>query len=948
MVNEKIYYHLIIKQIGAKMSNDWGHFCTETRDEQEDLMIYQFLYSYVDIDKAVSILESELKKLFLDRKIYPEFFHRILDRAVLKHTWHYIERLGVQKEFLKNLVAYYCELKQYKFADYENVIIYLFFYSQGLTINDLERMTIADTYIETACFALSYAGEPGELGRAYYGGQAIRENCQYLDESVLDTLLQCNIDDNEMTNGVRYQIRYMLQMILYSSLQDREPNIYKFVYIDRYQLHYHLARFFRDFFDGKYPDSVYQHGTKNEVLVNKEYQGKSIQFVIDRNATDRRDEIVYLIVEPDKISRLRVWLGQDTVMVQIDNERLEEFSFMPKEERLIYQQIERVCNKLLSVDVSREYLELLYLYVDNLYSKGRQYKLAFSHEYYYDFIQEDDKKYIYVGWEDHRTPIAFFYNQGRGKGSIRNINALIGRNGSGKTSVAKLLTESEIFGIRDREEQNQYCVIFKIGNNLYWVTNMANMEVKVSDTDIRLSQLGENFEQFQNIMNTTVVSYNNFLNPLSVGVFKQTVSRPIESVMRYSLTTPELLARDLKGSLQTDILRVANLYEDLEEQPKDLGIVNLREVYLYADRKVCEKIDSSYQKACKKAEIGEWLYWQAYRFYEYDWIEGADHDEVYNGLPIELYCKWYIKRIIEKRKVYRQTDLSEKEMEEIKMYLTKRIDNYQKLNCRYCGDVMEERSRSGFYKWRMDWQNIVQCHIMFGEMLQDIGGFFFEFPQMSMGESARLLLFARLHSVFHVRQEYRAFLPLSSEQRNFILVLDEIEAFFHPVWQREIVYDLIDFLEWESEKFDAYDNVHLILSSNAPFFLSDLPKDSLICLDEEAVGQEQNYSSFGQNIHTILKNSFLLEDGLMGKFAQQKIESAFAILQKNEVDSESLEEVEYIVNELEEPIIKHALMQLLERAKEQNMGFKERELAKYKRQAAELQEKINKLQNDID
>ena len=168
------------------------------------------------------------------------------------------------------------------------------------------------------------------------------------------------------------------------------------------------------------------------------------------------------------------------------------------------------------------------------------------------------------------------------------------------------------------------------------------------------------------------------------------------------------------------------------------------------------------------------------------------------------------------------------------------------------------------------------------------------------------------------------------------------------MWQREIVYDLIDFLEWESEKFDAYDNVHLILSSNAPFFLSDLPKDSLICLDEEAVGQEQNYSSFGQNIHTILKNLFLLEDGLMGKFAQQKIESAFAILQKNEVDSESLEEVEYIVNELEEPIIKHALMQLLERAKEQNMGFKERELAKYKRQAAELQEKIDKLQNDID
>lgn len=950
MINEIHYYHMLTEQIHAKMREDWEYFYNEVQGDQDDKKLYQFLYRYVNINKAVSALKSELQELFSDREKYPSFFKRILNRADMDDTFQYIVRLGVQRKFLKNVVEYYGEVKDFKFTDYEDVITYLFFYCQGLTMDDLRQVAIADAYIDTACFALSYAGEPGELGRAYKGGLAIRENSKYLDESVLDTLLHYNIDSQELANGVRYKTRYMLQMISNSSLQSRERSVYKFYYIDRYQLHLHLGHFFRKYFDGKYPDSVYQYSTRNEVLVNKEDREKKIQFIIERKTSDKRDAIVYWIVERGKRSRLRLFLRRDTIMFQIDDGQSEALPFMPEEERLPYQEVERVCNKLLAVSVGKEYLELLYLYVDNLYNKGRQYKLAFSHEYQYDFVQEEDKKCIRVGQGHRKTPAGFFHNQGKGKGRIQNINALIGRNGSGKTSVARLLTESEIFGIRDHSEQNQYCVIFKIGNNLYWVSNMDDIEVEVSDTQIQLSRLGEgeNFEQFQGIMNTAVVSYNNFLNPVNVGILKQTVSRPVESAMRYNLTTLELLARDLKGNIQTDILRIANLCQDLEEQSKDLGIVDLKEVYLYADKRACGMIDSSYREACRKTGTGEWFNRELFFYFNYNLNERGKKNRQSAKLLMELYCKWYIADIIESRKLYRSTDLSEKDKGEIKAHLVKQISAYQELDCRYCGDTTEENTGSVCYQWRMNLANIARCCALFGEMLCGKGILFLELPQMSTGESARLLLFARLHAVFRVREAYTAFLPSSSEQRNFILVLDEIEAFFHPTWQRDIVYDLIDFLEWESETFDAYDNIQIILSSNAPFFLSDLPKDSLICLDEESMGREQTYSSFGQNIHTILKNSFLLKDGLMGKFAQQKIEAAFAVLQDNETDQESLEEVEYIVDELEEPIIKHALAELLERTKDRNMGFKERELAKYQRQVEELQEKINRLQSDMD
>jgi predicted ATP-binding protein involved in virulence len=118
-----------------------------------------------------------------------------------------------------------------------------------------------------------------------------------------------------------------------------------------------------------------------------------------------------------------------------------------------------------------------------------------------------------------------------------------------------------------------------------------------------------------------------------------------------------------------------------------------------------------------------------------------------------------------------------------------------------------------------------------------------------------------------------------------IYIFDEIETSLHPQWQKRIFNDIINiFKAWKSK------NVHLIFLTHSPFLLSDIPKQNIIFLDtykeeDEEVkngkqkignckvvdGLNDKKQTFGANIHTLLSDSFFMEDGLMGEFAKNKI-----------------------------------------------------------------------------
>lgn len=106
---------------------------------------------------------------------------------------------------------------------------------------------------------------------------------------------------------------------------------------------------------------------------------------------------------------------------------------------------------------------------------------------------------------------------------------------------------------------------------------------------------------------------------------------------------------------------------------------------------------------------------------------------------------------------------------------------------------------------------------------------------------------------------------------NILLMLDEVDLYMHPEWQRQFLYALSKRLKAE------YSNKHIqiIISTHSPLVLSDIPSGNIIYLkkDGEACAIESSsdhLKSFGANLFSLLKDSFFLEKSL-GEFAHHTI-----------------------------------------------------------------------------
>ena len=139
----------------------------------------------------------------------------------------------------------------------------------------------------------------------------------------------------------------------------------------------------------------------------------------------------------------------------------------------------------------------------------------------------------------------------------------------------------------------------------------------------------------------------------------------------------------------------------------------------------------------------------------------------------------------------------------------------------------------------------------------------YNYFSLSSGEREYISIFvALIHHSLRISENN------SGSDNEFILIFDEAEIGLHPNWQKRLIKDIVNFVnKYINKKFQ------IIFNSHSPFILSDLPKENVIFLKNgkqiEALDKKQ---TFGANIHTLLSDSFFMSDGLMGEFAKGKIE----------------------------------------------------------------------------
>lgn len=111
-----------------------------------------------------------------------------------------------------------------------------------------------------------------------------------------------------------------------------------------------------------------------------------------------------------------------------------------------------------------------------------------------------------------------------------------------------------------------------------------------------------------------------------------------------------------------------------------------------------------------------------------------------------------------------------------------------------------------------------------------------------------------------------------------ILFLDEVETALHPSWQRTIVERVI--VMWETLAPGCH--AHIIFGSHSPVLLSDIPKQNVTMLyppeAKRKAAMEADWdgltNTFGANIFDLYKLAFSQSLGASGSFSRRKIDDA--------------------------------------------------------------------------
>lgn len=139
------------------------------------------------------------------------------------------------------------------------------------------------------------------------------------------------------------------------------------------------------------------------------------------------------------------------------------------------------------------------------------------------------------------------------------------------------------------------------------------------------------------------------------------------------------------------------------------------------------------------------------------------------------------------------------------------------------------------------------------------------------------------------------------------IILEEIELYFHPDYQRNLISRLLNGLK--KIKFSKIRGLHFIFVTHSPFILSDIPSSNVLRMSN-GIFLEDCQLTFGANIYDILKDSFFLENGVMGKFAEESINTVINFIETCKDTMYSKGSILDLILLIDEPIIKDKLYEM--------------------------------------
>ncbi len=621
-------------------------------------------------------------------------------------------------------------------------------------------------------------------------------------------------------------------------------------------------------------------------------------------------------------------------------------------------------------------MELLYVWIED-YKNIKKQGFNFSPKHWFDY---DEKTNTLKHEERNQNYPENFFGE-----NISNVTAIVGKNGSGKSSIVSRILNS----IQNpHETEGKYFIIVR--------NNLNEIKIHKIGVDVK-SKLPSLFEDYlanpQWVQeNTNLIYYSNDLLYGPPVIKDHNLKLRIDTVNIVNKDVFDISTNTLLQNNQTTgkyksaaLLNICNFFNEYEvvsnkirlpgyfvaELPElNLDQLNIKGLiknlvtkdnlakhsHILTPNEYIEK----WEVFCNDLQV--WLHvnyteqnfvdqiniqlFIAFIENHYTRLDGnldalSDYFDLTNQsfetIPLSFFNR--IKRDSSKRKV-----IFTKRIDAILDFMKFLEDKFQK-KLRAIKDI-----ESNTYKCHFNIKNKDELELLF-EFINHLNeikwpekhtedrynhfnllDYYFEYTltrpsNFSSGEIALLHFLARL---YHLKQ-----INTGKElKNNIILIIDEGDLGYHPEWQREYLKIVIT----ETSKIFKHHNLQIIVTSHSPFLVSDLPKENIIFLNKDENGlcevkpPEDMTHTFGANIHSLYRNSFFLENGLMGEFAKGKIDRVIEDLNErdNNISEVRKKEIRFIIDQIGEPLIKGKLRQ------------------KYKARFEPIEDQINELKLKIE
>lgn len=591
--------------------------------------------------------------------------------------------------------------------------------------------------------------------------------------------------------------------------------------------------------------------------------------------------------------------------------------------------------------------------------------LNFDHKYFFDI--EVDKSEIYFKYTlcvSKRKSIV--QTKGFWGNNISTVNAITGSNGSGKTSILKFIINN--IG-RGTTAMNGEGVVYIVNKEDTYIVchNCRNLTIK-KDKDIDKLDILQEEEYDERLRNSQkyippfdnrrfwkhIVFFSNYFGSLGylkddgyvINASKDKEINKMINNMEEPTKLPVITIqsafqnyRNMKilGYIKEGLFTVDNLNE----------IISLPDLLRFKLTYTRENYGEFYVKEQHRFPNGKWIGKKRYPVFCIGQILSKsrefEFEAAINKFSVDLM--WFLlqEKSINELLFYTFIDsLAETEEQtgiEIAIAMLKRIPKIEKwmdvLNYmendsqKYI--IAWQNSDEFFYKWSIEDVEFVERLISSNETNRffscdlvgsERNGYY------SSGEESRMNFLLSLFDVLKSVDKKD-----SDCNQNIILVLDEVDAYFHPKYQINLVDDLVRII---SEVLKEY-YVQIIFTCNTPLELSDLPASNICYLENGKVLRENNeMPTFGSNVCNLLKNNFYI-NSTMGTFAKKKIDETIKFLTDRDDTCISQEEVRYIISIIGEPLIKDKLQNMYYKKYPNELPSEYETVSFYKRTIQELQ-----------